>query len=308
MVKRFANYQYVFGDMSDRDKQEKGSKFWNEGKFENFVLPFLPEDCTDMTFVDMGCNHGIFLKMAEDMGFRKVVGIDYDRRVLEKALQWKEMNGGKYEVRRGLLEHSLPELPIADYTVLANSHYYVSIDRWLDYVRNLKNKTRYCIIVTAKKSRKPDSKASPDIDKIRWYFKDWEEVGYEEPPLEGDPYPRRLYSICFKNPLLERVPLEDLDCGNNVQEGFYKEIDEGKDPTETEYYKILKPYRKGWSEVKLNKYVHDKKNIYTDLKEYGIKKPLIVKTSRNNRIVDGNHRYNMLRYLGHKSAIIRRII
>ena len=306
-MKKFSNYQYVFGEMSKRDKQEEGSKFWNEGKFENFVLPFLPKDCTDMTFVDMGCNHGIFLKMAEDMGFRRVVGVDYRGEVVEKARKWRDMNGGKYEVRKGLLEHSLPELPIADYTVLDNSHYYVGIDRWLDYVRDLKNKTRHCIIVPAKKNRKPDSKASPDIDKIRWYFKDWEEVGYAEPSLEGDPYPRRLYGICFKNPLLERISLEELDCGNNVQEGLYEDIDDGKDLTETNYYKILKPYRKGWSEKKLNKHISSKKQVYLDLKEDGIKKPLIVKTIRNNRIVDGNHRFNMLKHLGHKSVIIRRI-
>ena len=60
-MKQFSNYQYIDGEMSERDKKEEGSKFWNKGKFDNFVKPFLPEDCKNMTFIDMGCNAGVFL-------------------------------------------------------------------------------------------------------------------------------------------------------------------------------------------------------------------------------------------------------
>lgn len=56
--------------MTERDKKEVGSKFWNQGKWDNFVLPFIEDDCKDMTLVDVGCNAGLFLKLAKDKGFR----------------------------------------------------------------------------------------------------------------------------------------------------------------------------------------------------------------------------------------------
>lgn len=309
-MKKFKNYQYVFGDMSDRDKKEQGSKFWNEGKFENFVLPFLPKDCTDMTFIDAGCNHGVFLKMAEDMGFRSVVGVDYKRDVIEKAEEWRKMNGGKYKLVRGLLQHALDVLPMADYTVLANAHYYVPINNWLDYVRDLKNKTRYCIIVTAKKSgRRPFSKGSPHVENIREYFEDWKEIGFLEPPLDGDPFPRRLYGLCFENPLLERISLDKLDCGNTVQKHFYREIDEGKDITKTKYYRKYSKYQsRKWSQRRIDKHINNKKDVYEDVKKNGIKEPIIAKRSLGNRILDGNHRYEILKHLGYKSAIVRGVL
>jgi hypothetical protein len=308
-MKQFKNYQYVFGEMSDRDKQEQGSKFWNQGKFENFVLPFLPDDVSEMTFIDMGCNHGIFLKMAEDMGFKTVVGVDSDKRVIQKAEEWKKMSGGKYRLIRGLLQHALPELPIADYTVLANAHYYVPINNWLDYVRELKNKTRYVIIVTAqKKERKPYCKGSPHLEDIREYFEDWEEVGFVEPSLEGDPFPRRLYGLCFRNPLLERIPLDELNCGNKVQKGFYQDTDNGINIEDTSYYKIYSKYQlQKRSKRRVDKHLLDIQAVYEDVKKNGIKTPIIAKKSLNNRIIDGNHRHEMLKHLGYKSAIVRRV-
>ena len=71
-MKSFSNYQYTGGEMNERDKQEVRSKFWNEGKWNNFIKPFLPKDCGEMTFIDIGCNAGLFLKMAKEFGFKRV--------------------------------------------------------------------------------------------------------------------------------------------------------------------------------------------------------------------------------------------
>jgi hypothetical protein len=74
-MKPFAHYQYVGGKMSPRDKQEANSKFWNQGKWTNFILPFLPKNCQELSLVDLGCNAGLFLKLAEDKGFDKIIVI-----------------------------------------------------------------------------------------------------------------------------------------------------------------------------------------------------------------------------------------
>jgi len=101
--------------------------------------------------------------------------------------------------------------------------------------------------------------------------------------------------------------MDELDCGNHVQDGFYEELDRGKDPFRTRYYRVLKQYRKKkWSPDKIKRYMIAKAEMYEDIKKNGLRDPIVVNSK--NRIVDGNHRYNMLKHLGHKSILIRRVI
>ena len=136
-MKKFSNYQYVGGEMSERDKLEEGSKFWNQGKWDNYVLPFLPDDCSGMTLIDMGCNAGVFLKLAEDKGFERVIGVDANKGAIEKAIAYRESNGGTYDIQRRHMERCINKLPMADYTVLAMAHYYFLAVDWLYYLDQL---------------------------------------------------------------------------------------------------------------------------------------------------------------------------
>ncbi len=290
--------------MTDRDKAEVGSKFWNKGKWDNFVLPLIKEDPKELTLVDMGCNAGLFLKYAQDLGFGKIIGVDFNPAAIVRGEAWRDENGFKYEFRCGAMEKALPDLPMADYTVLANAHYYFYIKDWLDYLDALQNKTRYCIIVTADKMNHQISIASADPTAIKGYFKNWDMVGFvNELPTEGDPSPRKLWGLCFKSRSIERVPME-LDCGNHVQDGFYEDIDAGKDYHRTRYYRILKPYRKHWTQEQLDKFCLEKITLFESVKKNGQLRPIIV--SPNNRVLDGNHLYCILKYLGNQSVLIRR--
>jgi len=304
-MKPFATYQCMPGtEMTERDKLEIGSKFWNEGKWENFVAPLIFEDCQDLTFIDMGCNSGLFLKLAEDKGFKRVIGVDSDKNAVERGLAWRDKNGGKYEIVHSRMEDCIDDLPVADYTVLANSHYYFTINDWFDYQDKLQYKTRYCIIVTAEKRHGNRCWALADLASIRRYFRGWDEVGFvDELPLEGDPSPRRLWGLCFKSRYLDRVRLDSLDCGNHVQDGFYGEIDAGADYHDTRYYRILKPYRKKWSEQRLDRWVEERIAVYESIKKHGMRKPIII--NPDGLVLDGNHRYSMLKHLGEESTIVR---
>ena len=82
-------YQYLDDGKSTHRKnaREQHSKFWNEGKFNNFVAPLLPSDPKDMTFLDLGCNSGLFLKLAKDYGFRNAVGVDSNEGAIARGLE-----------------------------------------------------------------------------------------------------------------------------------------------------------------------------------------------------------------------------
>lgn len=305
-MKPFESYQYLEGtEMTDRDKIEVGSKFWNGGKWDNFVAPFLPKDCRDLSLVDMGCNSGLFLKLASDRGFERVIGVDSDARAVQRGIEWRDKVKGTYKIIYSSMEKIIDDLPIVDYTILANSHYYFTINDWLDYLDKLRLKTLNCIVVTAEKRHLNRCWASADFEDVKRYFNTWSLSGFiDELPFGDDQSPRRLWGLDFSSSLIEKVSIDSLDCGNHVQDNFYKEIDNGVDYHITRYYRILKSYRKSWSGEKLNSYVLDKIAVYEDLKENGLKKPLLV--GSGNLVLDGNHRYCMMKTLGYKEVFIRR--
>jgi len=304
-MKPFDIYQYLDGEeMTDRDKIEVGSKFWNKGKWDNFVDNLIKDVNKDMTFVDIGCNKGLFLYLAQEKGFGTVIGVDSCKEAIDKGLAWREEHGGKYRFFYKRMEECLDELPVADYIVLANTHYYFTINDWLDFLDKLQYKTRYVIIVTAEKHHKNLCWASADLEDIRGYFKDWENVGFIDcPDTEGDPMPRKLWSFCYQSPHLKRVDINLLKSHNVSQDTFWGEIDKGVDFKETAYYKNARRYRRRWSEDHLNDWFAERIAIYLDLKKNGLKRPIYLNSE--NMILDGNHRYSGLKHLGYKSVIVR---
>lgn len=304
-MKPYETYQRIPGDsMTSRDHQQVGSKFWNEGKWNNFVAPHLPKDCSGLGFVDMGCNAGLFLKFAQDRGFSHILGVESNKGAYLRGKDWAIKNNAKYTILRSTMEKA--NLPIVDYTVLANAHYYFHIIDWLDYIERLKFKTRYVIIVTAEKNHINHCWARADIASLRRYFKEWKEVSFvDELPTVGDPDPRRMWSICFESPMIERVEVDKLTFHNHVQDNFYKELDSGKHYKDTGYYRVLKKYRAKWGEDVLHAWIEDKIKTYEDIKKNGQFKPILY--DEKFSILDGNHRGCMLKNLGHTTVFGRRI-
>lgn len=302
-LKNIINYQYLPGDeMTSRDKEEVGSKYWNEGKFDNFVKPFIADDVKEKTFVDFGCNAGLFLKLAENMGFNKVIGIDYHKGAYDRAVKFKEENGGKYDIRNSYISQSIDRIPISDYGVLSNSHYYILIDRWLKFVHKAMWKLDYVIVITHEREDKLHV-ASRYLKDIRTYFKLWKEVEFiDSGDMKNDPAPRPLKAVCFKNPLLERIPINTIksESSENISL-FLDEIDKGVPPTETKYRNILeKRLSHWWGKEKLLRYLQQKADMYEDIKKNGMTHPLIVRR-KDMRMLDGNHRMAMMSKLGFKT-------
>lgn len=306
-MKAFEVYQYLEGETAtERDLLEMHSKFWNKGKWDNFVAPFLPEDPKGMTLVDMGCNAGLFLKLAEEKGFDHVIGVDANEEAVRRGLAWRDKNGGKYKIICSSMEKCIDDLPMADFTVFANVHYYFTINDWLDYLDKLQTKTGYCIVVTGYKKHKNVCWASADISDIRSYFKNWDEVGFiDELPTDGDPSPRRLWALCFKSRFIDKIPTNSLVTRNPNLDGFYEELDKGIPYKNTQYYNHVKSYRKKWSEGRLNRWTEERIRVFEDVKKNGLLKPIIIHS--DSVILDGNHRYGVIKYLGEKDIFVRRV-
>jgi len=303
-MKKFETYQYLEGElMTERDKQEVGSKFWNEGKWNNFIKPHLSHIEKDI-FIDIGCNAGLFLKLAKEYGFNEVIGVEPNKVAYNKAIKFG------HKVINKEIENCLEELPVADVTLLANAHYYIKNEDWLIYLDRLKEKTKYCIIVTVKK--KPNEKYAPsDVDGIQKDFKDWNQISATHIPKDDTPHSRELHTLCFQNPLLDRVDINSLDNGNNQQRNFLDELDKGIDPFKTNYYRRLKSYRRHngskqemWSKERLTEYMNERVELYKNVKENGLIDPILV--GDENRIKDGNHRHEIIRHLGYKSILIKK--
>lgn len=301
---KFTGYQDVGdGVKTHHTDKQKGSKFWDKGKWDNYIVPHLPRKVKGLTYVDMGCNAGLFLKYAEDMGFKRSVGVDINPKAVERGIKFRERVGGKWDIRAGKMEEAIDDMPIADYMTFVNSHYYLLVHHWLKMVDMLHRKAMYVIITTVRKGRWYCMASGRGWD-VMSYFRNWQvESKIPQLPIEGDPCPRTLSTICFKNPYMRKVALSQLKRGAHVKADFHIEVDKGKHPLRTSYFRRLKITHRNSPRKDLEKKMYDKVAMFEDVKKYGIKEPIIV--NKDMRVLDGNHRVKILEYLGYKYVFAR---
>lgn len=306
MMKPFVQYQYLDGEANtEKSMVQKDSKFWNEGKWRNFISPLLPEDCGELTFVDMGCNAGLFLSLAEKKGFDRVVGIDASVKAVERGLKHCDRIDGKYDIQCRHINRSLKHLPMMDYVVFVNVHYYVHVADWLNFLDTLQSRTQYCIIVTDRKVERHAVTSSHPV-LIKRYFKNWKLIKRAKPiPTDGDPHPRKyLESFCFESPVIKRVPISKLSYGRHTIKDYYVEVEKGVKSIDTRYYQRLRKDRhKNWPEEKTLRFLDEKARLYEDIKNNGLQNPIIINSVY--RVQDGNHRIDALKQLGYKSILAR---
>lgn len=301
---------------------KKASRFWNEGKWETFVEPLLPDDCTNQTFVEMGCEAGLFLKLAKDKGFERVIGIEKNKTPVVEGQRFRDTIGYDYELLKCTLggkfgesgNFDIDEMPIADVTLLSTFHYYVDINAWIRYVDRLKTKSCYVLIVSRPELKEDRWRAKASLAAAREYFHDWEEVGLiENVPTEGDSKPRNLYSIMFKNPLISRVAMNQFNPrkirGYHMHEAQadlaqYLVIDAQFDLFDTDYYRAWTRRKSDkWSERTIRYVAQLKTNVMQDVRDNGLKDPLLVDSGM--QLCDGGHRLAILKAMGHRSVIVR---
>jgi len=313
-------------DQPCENPKRKNSKFWNEGKWNTFINPLLPDVCTDKTFVEVGCNAGLFLKLASEKGFRNVVGMEKSRSTYRMAKYYKEKMKYNYRVLHSQVDKNFrfDDLPVADVTLMSNMHYYIDLNSFIEYIDALQYKSAYCLIVSRHLRKQEHWMPSGEFDTIRTYFKDWLEVdSVNNISTKGDPHPREMWSMLFKSKYLNRVPIKKFDKDFSedalMKSRAFPEIhnaltelgqliatNDDINIEDTTFYKIWVARKKNkWDDKKIYTFVKDKVDTMYDIKKYGLKKPLLIHLY--NKICDGGHRVAALKGLGYKTAIIRKI-
>jgi hypothetical protein len=327
-VKRLPNlYQYleVNGEPFSRPNPDRAnSRFWNEGKWNNFIEPLLPEDCAEQTFVEMGCDAGLFLKMAKDKGYGRVIGVEKNSTPVKEGRRFRDAIGYDYELIKRTLgskfheegSFDIDELPVADVTLMSTFHYYIDINAWTKYIDRLKAKTCSVLIVSRPKLKEDRWMAKASLEAVRGYFHDWSEAGLiENVSTENDSKPRDLYSVMFRNPVVRRVPISDINPRkmrgypmHEAQADLAKRIASGEefDLFATDYYQAWQTRKTGdWSERAIRRFVQLKADVMVDVRDNGLKDPILVDAGL--QLADGGHRLLMLKEMGHKSVIVREI-
>lgn len=302
------------------DLKRKDSKFWNEGKWRTFIEPLLPKE--RQTFLEIGCNAGLMLKQATDAGFKRVIGVEANKQIVGQAQAFKESNGYEYKIiyEKVGRNFDIENLCLPDVVLFSNSHYYIKVNELSKLVDRLKYRALYCIVVSAK-TRSMSGKTFSDLESVRGYFGDWEEVGLiENVSIEGDPTPREtMYGILFKS---QMKPLGVHNYHGGWMDASQNEIHksyglstalmaflrlvldgtpfEYEDTDLYKYWRKRKPNRTEYWTRKMMVYRH---NLALDIQKNGIKEPIYL--DKGYKLLDGLHRLCAARILGYKHIIAR---
>ena len=298
----------------------RNSNFFNEGKWERFIKPLLPEDPTDMTFVEIGCNAGLYLRLATEYGFRDVVGVEKDTETFEAAKLYRDSYNMKYKILNRTVgeDFDWDELPVADVVLMSNMHYYIHMSHFLPFIDRLFRKTIYCIVVSRQIRNKKHGHPLPDVGSLRVMFKDWETmrvIPTSSQMLERDPHPRRVHSMLFRSEL-QRQPITHYTKRNQryvKQQEFIDIVHSGsdvklEDTKNWEYWKQRKQIAKAkskdiWSDEQIREHVQRRFDLVKSVMEDGMREPVIVRPDRIG--IDGGNRAQILKLLGYKSIIVR---
>ena len=309
-------HQNIEIDGIDRgtSQRRKYSNFFNEGKWNNFIEPLLPKDCKDMTLIEIGCNAGMFLRLAKEKGFRNVIGIEKSRNDCKVAKEYRDNLGLDYKIINKKISQrfDFDSLPIADYVILANLHYHLLLDDFLYLVERLEHKTCHCLIVSVD-IKQPNWRPKSDIESVRSYFKKWKEVDVINPiTIKGDPRPRELFGILFKSDLerrkignLRSSHLKMIKRSPSLEKLIddvinHRDIDIRKHPY---YDRTVRSRKHKWTEKQMYDFVKGKIELAIDVRDNGLKRA--VNIEEDGRMLEGNHRLVILRHLGYKSVITR---
>src|SRR3990167_3607742 len=230
------------------DAVRKGSKFCNEGKWDNYIKPLLPKGDT---FIEYGSNAGMYLKLARKE-FKNVIGIEKNKSDNRAAKMYR--GDDDYKILEKKIEVGFDfNIPVADVSLLANFHYHLLIPDFLYALDHLETKTCYCLVVSVNEDRNNVHwRPHPHLEHTKEIFKNWDLVGQIDPlPTEGDPHPRPMFSLLFKSKKIKSIPMDEIQQSEGREwkgnKQFIKDCLNDRDIKDTAYFSYNMKRRK-WSE------------------------------------------------------------
>jgi SAM-dependent methyltransferase len=319
----YQNIRVEGQDVRYEDPGRSESKFWNEGKWANFIQPLLPKQ--RQTFLELGCNAGLFLKLAADAGFQRVTGVEARPQIMDQAQYFRKQNGGSYRLlnQRVDAKFDLSALPLSDVVLMSNMHYYLSVPAFSQLVDGLKGRCLYCIVVSAKAKRRTGN-AFSNSHAVRGYFRDWQEIEViENVDATGDPAPRKeMFGLLFKGNL-EAWSVDSLfrhwwttalaaarhrRCAlPPALVDFFGRVLAGEDFSleDTLLYDYWTQRRPQATAEWVLGYLRYKKQLAEDIQANGMNTPIFY--DRKPKLLDGIHRLAIAKVLGYEHVLVRRL-
>lgn len=296
----YDTYQFLGDDREYhwKNEREKYSKFWNVGKWDNFVAPLLPRNAEDMTFVDLGCNAGLFLKLAKDYGFKYATGVDSHLPALQRGRDWRDANGYQYDMILSRLEELVNDLPMADVTLMSNMHYYLRLNHWVKLVDRLRTRTRILIIINRAPRRMNHYELL--VRRLDRFFTEWSTGETIQISTKGDPAPRRIKAHRYDSTIVSRIAIDDIEdhALSGILDSFYRDGD-------VELYFQWFRLNRNWSDERIRRQLHQLKKTKVSIGEVGQNLPILI--NRHNRVLDGIHRVASMKALGYQTILARYI-
>jgi hypothetical protein len=198
------------------------SRFYNRGKWDNFIAPLLPP--ARGAFGELGANAGLFLLYAAGQGYDRVIGIEGDdtwfaqmRFVVDHYRMRAKDPYGRIEIqharvgepgaganlscnmRSSCAELDLDRLPQLEVMLLANVLYWIESRACAAFIDRLAAQCRYALIVSVESRSSCGGPAT--IGDVREAFsRTWLERGCV-PRIDAacDPAARNMFSILFES-------------------------------------------------------------------------------------------------------------
>jgi len=303
------------------DPNRKLSKFWNEGKWNTFIEPLLPKE--RQSFFEIGCNAGLFLKMAADAGFKYVTGVEGNKRIFQQAEIFRnsDKNYSWNLVSQSVgVDLGLEALPLPDVTLISNVHYYLPVGVFSKLVDALIYRTLYCIVVSGRAHRRRGN-AAHDLRHIRGYFRDWEEMGIiQNISTDSDPAPReQMYSVLYKSKLVSVNVNEMVDKWLGEAQSarhsshefapaimqFYTKVLSGElgEIEDSSFYQYWRKRRPKETPAWTSEFLYNKIKLAESIRDEGQKEPIYIGT--NKKLLDGIHRLCIAKALKRDYIIAR---
>jgi len=99
---RLAKFYTEFRELDGKFNKEDKARY---GEYPYMNMLMRQETVTDKTILDVGCGYGFYSFIAERLGARKVIGVDFSEEMIKQAVEFKKRKDSSVNFTLGAVEH-----------------------------------------------------------------------------------------------------------------------------------------------------------------------------------------------------------